>query len=144
MRHWSGLVLFSLGIWFLYSGRSRRNRVLIEQRPNVVRETTATARHFSESLGTMGALRPVILAVLAFAGFKAILAYFRFDAGRFFSWFDLAGFIFFLAAYGTWITLVTLYRVSASTAPDMKAQRASSRARRSPQSTIDLGCNRAP
>lgn len=144
MRNWSGLVLFSLGVWFLYAGRSRRLRVLTKQRPNVVRETTVTARHFPAPLGTMAALRPIIVAVLAFAGLKSILAYVWFDAGRFFSSFDLAGFIFFLAAYGTWITLVTLYRASASTVPDMKAQRASSRARRRPQSVIDLESNRAP
>lgn len=54
-------------------------------------------------------MRPIILFALVFIGAKVALAYFWLDAQRYFSLFDLGGFLAALTAYGAWVVVSTRY-----------------------------------
>ena len=105
--NWVGLLSFCAGAWLIGAALLRRRRVVAAARN---RQGAATSSLHPSLARIRRAFRPIVLAVLAYVGIKATLAYFTFDAGRFFSVFDLAGFLFLLAAYGTWIVLRMKYR----------------------------------
>ena len=112
MRGWTGLVLFAIGAWLAYSGLAQRGRVLAARREAVARGETAEATPLSPSLAMMGEIfPPIIITVLVLVGVKMSLVYLMVGAAnRLFSLFDLAGFLFLLASYGTWIVCTTKFR----------------------------------
>jgi hypothetical protein len=66
---------------------------------------------------------PIIIALLAFAGIKAALAWLVLDGGRYLSLLDLGGVLLVLAAYGAWLVLKTRYREVNRPAPVAVATR---------------------
>jgi hypothetical protein len=108
MAYWSGLCLFAAGGWLIHAGLGHRRRVLAMRA--ALESAAPTAASDPRSLSVFGEImRPIILFALAYLGVKTSLAFYWLDAGRYLSVFDLAGFLFLLFAYGTWITLKTKY-----------------------------------
>ncbi|MFZ5558067.1 MAG: hypothetical protein ACOZDY_15335 [Pseudomonadota bacterium] len=108
MAYWTGLVLFAIGGWLAWAGLAHRRRALALRGPAAA--GAPAARADPRSLAAFGEImRPVILFALAYLGVKTALAFWWLDAGRYLSLFDLAGFLFLLAGYGTWMVLKTKY-----------------------------------
>jgi hypothetical protein len=119
MRYWLGLIMFTAGAWMIMAALAQRRRVLELRRQREARGLPATVGSSNMSLTILGeVVPPIIVFALVVVGAKMTLAYFVMDAGRWLSVFDLAGFLFLLAGYGTWIMLKTRYRVSASAPVD--------------------------
>ncbi len=109
MRNWIGLASLLVAAWLLYVGMRQRNRVMAQMRD--VQTGNAAAQPLHPSLVFARDLfRPLVMGALIFLAIKTTAAYVLLDGNRFFSWFDLAGFLLFLAAYGTWLMLKTSYR----------------------------------
>lgn len=103
MRNIVGLVFFAAGAWMLFSALARRRRV-IAAGPDA-------APPLHPSLRMLGdAMPPIILVALGIIGVKVALAILLTEAGQYFSLFDLAGFLFLLAGYGTSLVIRTRYR----------------------------------
>lgn len=116
MRNATGLVLFVLGAWLAYSAFARRARVIAARRSGAVpAESEASGNPRLSMLGEI--MRPIILFALAYLALKTIFAYVVLEADRWLSLFDLAGFLFLLAAYGSWVVVRTRYRAVSSGAP---------------------------
>jgi hypothetical protein len=109
MRNWIGLASLLVAAWLLYVGTRQRNRVMAPMRDAQTAGATAQPLHpslvFARDL-----FRPLVIGALIFLAIKTTAAYLLLDGNRFFSWFDLVGFLLFLAAYGAWLVLKTSYR----------------------------------
>jgi len=110
MTHLTGLVMFAFGGWLFYAARARRERVLAARREAAARgDPEPPPLH--PSLAMIGDIVPgLVKFFLAFTGVKATFFFFALGGGGVFSIVDLAGFLFLLAAYGTWLTIRTSYR----------------------------------
>lgn len=108
--NWIGLGSFLAGSWLIGAAVLRRRRFVGGGHVSPQdREPGARALH--PSLAKIRtAFRPIVVIFLVYVGIKTTLAYFMFDASRYFSIFDLAGFLFLLVAYGTWVVLRMTYR----------------------------------
>jgi hypothetical protein len=109
MRNWIGLASLLVAAWLLTVGMRQRNRAMAQTRDEQTGNAAAQPLHpslvFARDL-----FRPLVMGALIFLAIKTTAAYVLLDGNRFFSWFDLAGFLLFLAAYGTWLMLKTSYR----------------------------------
>lgn len=109
MKYWVGLIALAAGAWLIFSALQQRRQVL-----EIRRRTGSTGDEVAEanpSLSVLGAIMPpIIILGLLVAGVQSALAYAVLGAGELFSLFDLLGFLFLLAAYGTWLILKTRYR----------------------------------
>ena len=109
MRNWIGLASLLVAAWLLYVGIRQRSRVMAQMRDAQTGSATAQPLHpslvFARDL-----FRPLIIGALIFLAIKTSVAYVLLEGSRFFSWFDLAGFLLFLVAYGAWLVLKTSYR----------------------------------
>jgi hypothetical protein len=104
MRNLLGVAFTVVGVWFVYTSVTLRVRRLIERRAAGIHDDEAPATRmfvFGEIM------RPIILFFLAVLAIKAVFAYFWLDAARYFSLFDLGGFIAALAGYGYWVFVKT-------------------------------------
>ncbi len=100
MRNLLGVAFTVVGVWFVYTSVTLRVRRLVERRAAGIHDHEAPATRmfvFGEIM------RPIILFFLAVLAIKAVFAYFWLDAARYFSLFDLGGFIAALAGYGYWV-----------------------------------------
>jgi hypothetical protein len=99
MKNWIGLTSLLVAAWLLYVAMQQRNRVLAQMRDAQTGGAAAQPLHpslvFARDL-----FRPLVIGALIFLAIKTSAAYLLLDGNRFFSWFDLAGFLLFLAAYG--------------------------------------------
>jgi hypothetical protein len=103
--NWIGAVSFVAGSWLIGVAVLRRRR-LVGAGHISPRDGDARLRELHPSLARIRtAFRPFVFIFLVYVGIKTTLAYFLFDASRYFSIFDLAGFLFLLAAYATWVIL---------------------------------------
>lgn len=103
MRYIVGLVFFAAGAAFLYSALGRRRRV-IAAGPDA-------APKLHPSLQALGdTMPPLIVLALGIVGAKMALAFVVSGAQQYLSYLDLAGFLFLLASYGTWVVIRARYR----------------------------------
>jgi hypothetical protein len=116
------VVLFAFGAWLAWSALAQRRRVIAARRAGTVAREGEAAGNAQLSM-TGEIMRPVILFALVYVALKSVFAYVVLDAGRWVSWFDLAGYLFLLAAYGGWVVVRTRYREvpTAATAPPVDA-----------------------
>lgn len=106
MTYWIGLLTIAVGGWLLISARIHRARASTRQALESHRDAGAGETH--PSLAFVGSVfPPFIIAGLAFTGLKTIAAYVMLDGGAVFSLFDLAGFLFLLAAFAYWLVIKT-------------------------------------
>lgn len=113
VRDWTGLVLALCGAGLLWSALARRSRMLAA----AGRGETAPPLH--PSLAMMAEIGPsIVIFMLVVAGGQVALAFWMTDGGGIFSMLDLAGFVFLLVAYGTWVVLKSRY-------PDLRPRQAS-------------------
>jgi hypothetical protein len=116
MRNWIGLASLLVAAWLLNVGMRQRNRVMAQMRDAQI--TGATAQPLHPSLVFARDLfRPLVIGALFFLAIKTTAAYVLLDGSRFFSWFDVGGFLLFLAAYGAWLVLKTSYRAMPTPVP---------------------------
>jgi hypothetical protein len=111
MPNWIGVPLFLLGAGLIYSGLSQRARVLAVRRKAAAVgeiETPASSNHSLAGFGYI--LRALVIIGLGYFALKATLVYALLGDNRLFSLFDLAGLLFLVAGYGTWLFLTTTYR----------------------------------
>jgi hypothetical protein len=103
VRYIVGLLCFAGGAWLLWSAYARRRRAV------AAGPLSAPALH--PSLQVLGdAMPPIIVLALIIVGAKMALAFAVTDAGQYLSLFDLAGFLFLLAGYGTSVVFRSRYR----------------------------------
>lgn len=98
MTYWIGLLTIAVGGWLLISARIHRARQALGSGA----ETTHPSLAFVGSV-----FPPFIIAGLAFTGLKTVAAFVILDGGEVFSLFDLAGFLFLLAAFAYWLVIRT-------------------------------------
>lgn len=109
MRNVTGLALSVFGAWLAYSAFAHRARVIAARRSGAApAEGEAPGNPQLSMLGEI--MRPIILFALAYLGLKTIFVYVVLEADRWLSLFDLAGFLFLLAAYASWVVVRTKYR----------------------------------
>lgn len=112
VRNWIGAVLTLIGIWLLYSAMAHYRRVLTACRSCTgLTEIGALPKAESPMFVFGEIMRPIILFGLGIFALKATVAYFLLGAGRILSLFDLAGVLFVIAAYGTWLSINTKFRM---------------------------------
>jgi hypothetical protein len=105
MRYIIGLLCFAGGAWLLWSAYARKRRV--------VAAGPLSAPPLHPSLQMLGdAMPPIIVLALVIVGAKMALAFAVTEAGQHLSLFDLAGFLFLLAGYGTSVVFRARYRAA--------------------------------
>jgi len=113
MRYWTGLALVICGALMLYAAFVRRKKVLAAWREIGIFSAQEGSEGSWPTLSTMAVfgemMRPIILFVLVLLGVAIAALFVMFDGGTTFSYVDLAGVIFLLAAYATWFALHTKY-----------------------------------
>jgi hypothetical protein len=109
LQHWAGAAMAAAGAWLIWLAVLRRRRGM----EAAARGEAPPPLHPSLVLmADMGP--PVIIFGLVVAGGQAVLAFLVTGGGGVFSWFDLAGFLFLLFAYGVWVKAKVAYRVGAT------------------------------
>lgn len=104
MRYIVGLLCFAGGAWLFASALARKRRALAAG--------PGSAPPLHPSLQMLGdAMPPIIVVLLMIVGAKMALAFAVTEAGQYLSLFDLAGFLFLLAGYGTSVVYRARYRV---------------------------------
>lgn len=103
MRYLIGTTALLAAGWLLYVSRRQWREVIdaIAARSGPPPETQMSA--FGEIM------RPILLFALVYVGAKTTFVFFWFEATRYLSLFDLAGFWLLLIAYGSYITVKTKY-----------------------------------
>jgi hypothetical protein len=121
MRYWIGIALTIGAVWLLAAAYAHRRRV-IAARAAAAARGIAPAEPGLRSVAVFGEImRPVILFLLAYAAIKTVLLYVALDGQELLSWFDLAGMLALLGAYGVWMSVRTTYRASDLAAAMAKA-----------------------
>ncbi len=116
MRNIAGLVLFGFGFWLAWSAFAQRQRVIAGRAAGTLARAGEAAGN--EQLSLMGEImRPIILFALCYLAAKSVFAYVVLEADRWVSYFDMAGYLFLLAAYGGWVVIRTKYREQSVAAP---------------------------
>ncbi len=111
MRYVVGLVFFAFGTALLFSALARRRRV-IAAGPGAQPPLHPSLRTLADTMP------PLIVLALGIVGAKMALAFVVADATRHLSYLDLGGFLFLLAAYGTWVVIRSRYREVPARRPD--------------------------
>jgi hypothetical protein len=104
MRNLFGVAFTVVAVWFVYASVTLRVRRLVERRAAGIHDDEEPASRmfvFGEIM------RPIILFFVTVLAIKAVFAYYWLDAARYFSLFDLAGFVGALAGYGYWVVVKT-------------------------------------
>jgi hypothetical protein len=116
MRNIVGLVMFGFGFWLAWSAFAQRQRVIAARAAGTIaREGEAGG---NEQLSMMGEImRPIILFALVYLAAKSVFAYVMLEGHQWVSYFDMAGYLFLLAAYGWWVVVRTKYREIAAATP---------------------------
>lgn len=111
MRHLIGLVLFAAGIALIWAAVTRRNVIIAETRRLEAAGLPDPRAALHSSLAVLGdVVPPLMIGALAIMALKLVLAYVMTGADRWFSLVDLAGFLFLIGAWSTWLVLKTRYR----------------------------------
>jgi hypothetical protein len=111
MRHLIGLALFAAGIALLWVGVARRNAIIAELRRLEAAGLPDPRAALHSSLAVLGDVAPpLMIGALVIMALKVVLAYVMTGADRWFSLLDLAGFLFLIGAWSTWLVLKTRYR----------------------------------
>lgn len=101
MTHGLGLVFWGLGLLLIANGlRAHRRKTEVGAAGGSGRRVSPLANFGIKA-------RAFIVALLVYTAIKATVVYVVFDGSRMLSILDLAGFLFLLAAYGTWFILRT-------------------------------------
>lgn len=112
MMYWAGVVMFAIGAWLVYRAFAQKSRALQIQAEIAASNGRLAAPELHPSLKTVGTFFPTLMIwFLVYAGLKGTLGWYALDGGRVLSFFDVAGFLFLLTGYGTWLTLTTRYRI---------------------------------
>lgn len=112
MRDWIGTIFFVIAALLLVSGVVHKRRVLAA-RVAPAAGGIVPARPELGSIAALGMMmRPLILFFLAFAAVTTVMMYILLGGEKVLSYFDLAGVLALLVAYGTWLILRTTYRRS--------------------------------
>lgn len=110
MRYLLGLIFFILAASLLSRARAYRAAALAGEDPAAFARRRAAAPRTTGSLAALGErARPFVMFALCYVALKTTLAFVAFEGANRLSWFDLAGFLALLAAYGAWFTVRTLY-----------------------------------
>lgn len=111
MRHLTGLVLIAAGIALIRAALTRRNAIIAEARRLEAAGLPDPRATLHSSLAVLGdVVPPLMIGALAIMALKLVLAYVMTGADRWFSLVDLAGFLFLIGAWSTWLMLKTRYR----------------------------------
>lgn len=114
MRNWIGLLFAAGGALFVLSGLMHRRRVLAGREAAKRRGDDSAEPPLHASLEMLRHILPgLVFFGLAIVAAQVTFAFFVMDGVRFLSYFDLAAFLFLLAAYGVWMRLRTTYREAA-------------------------------
>lgn len=108
MDYWAGLVFFAAAAWFVWRALQHKKLVLL------VREKRGPQPEpqMHPSMEVLAAATPALTVMwLCAAGALIAVAFFAVDAQRWFSLFDLAGFLAVLAGYGFWMVTRVTYRL---------------------------------
>ncbi|NVO12837.1 MAG: hypothetical protein HXX10_02260 [Rhodoplanes sp.] len=112
MQNWIGTAFFAAAAVLLLAGFAHKRRVLAARAAAAARGIVPTEPGLRSVAAFGEIMRPVILFFLAYAGLKTAVLFLVLDGEELLSWFDLAGVLALLAAYGTWMSLRTSYRMS--------------------------------
>lgn len=111
MRHLIGLLLIAAGIALIWAAVTRRNAIIAEARRLEAAGLPDPRATLHSSLAMLGdVVPPLMIGALAIMALKLVLAYVMTGADRWFSLVDLAGFLFLIGAWSTWLVLKTRYR----------------------------------
>ena len=112
MRYWIGALCFASAAVLLFSALRRRRRVLAIAPRALIERHRAAALADPRSLASMGEIgRSFVVFFVGYAGLKTGLLWLAFDAHRYLSLVDLAGFYAMLAAYVTSLNVQTRWRL---------------------------------
>ncbi|MCS6932140.1 MAG: hypothetical protein NZM27_08025 [Acetobacteraceae bacterium] len=107
----AGAVMGAAGLALIWQAWTRRRLVIAEARRRAETGEPESGPPLHHSLRMLGAIGPGIVQIgLFIAGGQVVLAYLVTGGSGVFTLFDLAGFLFLLAAYGWWIAIRTRYR----------------------------------
>lgn len=110
MRNVLGVGLFLAAAVFLVQAWALRRRVLAGVGAAEWARRRAAALADPRSMSAFGEIaRPLVLFGLAWLALKSTVLYVLFGGERVLSWFDLAGFLGLLAAYGAWFSMRATY-----------------------------------
>ncbi len=102
MRYIIGLVFFAAGAGLMWAAFARKRRA-VAAGPEAQPEISRSMRILAD------AVPPLVVVTLLIVGAKTAIAFVITDATRHLSFFDLAGFLFLLAGYGTSVVLRARY-----------------------------------
>ena len=111
MRYWAGAILFAFGVWLIVASFAWRSKVRKDwHSKGILSAITGGAEPELTSLAVFGEItRPIILGVIAILAVLISFIYFMIDGGENFAYLDLAGLLFLLAGFGTWVAEKTRY-----------------------------------
>lgn len=110
MAYWLGTIFLAAAGWFVWTTLRYRMRARAELARLEARGESPPTLH--PSLSVLADAAPALVAFFLFvAGALTVVAFFAVGAQRYFSTFDLAGYLAFLAAYGFWLNTKTTYRI---------------------------------
>lgn len=135
MQNLIGPPLFLAGAVLMWLAISRRNRIVAQVKALERAGLPDPRAKLHPSLAIIGeVVPPLMIGALVIIGLKLTLAYAVMGAYDVVSPFDLAGLLFLIAGYGTWLVLKTRYRPmpkgwtmpvpAAATAPTVTGRRA--------------------
>lgn len=111
MRNIIGPILFAAGALLIWTALARRNLILAEERRRKAAGLPDPRAALHPSLAIIGeVVPPLMIGALVVMSLKLVLAYAMTGAERWLSLFDLAGFLFLIAGWCTWLVLRTRYR----------------------------------
>ncbi len=105
MQNVIGLAFFAFGALFFVAALRYRRRVVVAWARYHASMSPGTQPPRQRFGGFAARARPFITFALQLFAIETILMYFFFNGDRLFSLFDLAGWLFLLTGYGTWINL---------------------------------------
>lgn len=109
MSHWVGALLLAAGIVLIVTAVRRRERVRRDATAAIARGDAIAAGH-RHMTALAEIVPPLVHIALGIAAIQVVIAWWYTRAGAWFSAFDVGGFLFFLVAYGIWLSLKSRYR----------------------------------
>jgi len=107
----AGAVMGAAGLALIWQAWTRRRLVIADAERRRAAGEPESGPPLHQSLRMLSAVGPGIVQLgLFIAGGQVALAYMVTGGSGVFTLFDLAGFLFLLAAYGWWISVRTRYR----------------------------------
>ncbi len=114
MAYWAGLLFFAVAGWFAWRALQHKKLALLVK----ARRGDQPEPSLHPSLEVLAAATPALTVMWLFsAGALIAVGFFAVDAQRWFSIFDLAGFLTLLAGYGYWLVTRLTYRMINLTLP---------------------------